>query len=114
MHNAVTCSFPGHGAASQPGQCALPVRVPGGQPDAQGVDAGVCDTVAERVDDGENRGTDLIDAAIPGFWLSGTLTGLLDGARAAGQDAVELAARGDVELGEDFAQVVLDGVCADE
>ena len=30
------------------------------------------------------------------------------------QDAVELAARGDVELGEDLAQVVLDGTGADE
>jgi ferredoxin-NADP reductase len=38
----------------------------------------------------------------------------VDGGRAAGQDAVELAARGDAELGEDLAQVVLDGACADE
>src|SRR2546426_2167528 len=31
-----------------------------------------------------------------------------DGGRVAGQDAVELVARADVELGEDLAQVVLD------
>jgi hypothetical protein len=33
---------------------------------------------------------------------------------AAGQHAIELAAGGDTELGEDLAQVVLDGVRADE
>jgi len=32
----------------------------------------------------------------------------LDDDRVAGQDAVELAARADAELGEDLAQVVLD------
>ena len=31
-----------------------------------------------------------------------------------GEDAVELAARGDVEFGEDFAEVVLDGAGSDE
>jgi len=50
----------------------------------------------------------------PEFGLFGTLTGPLDDARVAGQDAVELAARGDAELGEDLAQVVCDGVCTDE
>jgi hypothetical protein len=34
--------------------------------------------------------------------------------RDGGQDAVELAARGDAELGEDLVQVVLDGVGAEE
>src|SRR5947208_11443677 len=37
-----------------------------------------------------------------------------DGGRVAGQDAVELAARADVELGEDLAQVVLDRARTDE
>jgi hypothetical protein len=36
------------------------------------------------------------------------------GGRETGQDAVELAARGDAEFGEHLAQVVLDGVRADE
>src|SRR5947208_12771905 len=37
-----------------------------------------------------------------------------DGGRVAGQDAVELVARADVELGEDLAQVVLDRARTDE
>src|SRR2546428_4498334 len=37
-----------------------------------------------------------------------------DGGRPAGQDAVELVARADVELGEDLAQVVLDRARTDE
>src|SRR2546430_14707757 len=37
-----------------------------------------------------------------------------DGGRPAGQNAVELVARADVELGEDFAQVVLDRAWTDE
>src|SRR5260221_13870492 len=37
-----------------------------------------------------------------------------DGVRVAGQDAVELAAGADAELGEDLAQVVLDRARADE
>ena len=62
-------------------------------------------------------GTRLIGPSLvtePEFGLFGTLTGPLDGTRVAGQDAVELAARGDAELGEDLAQVVCDGVCTDE
>jgi hypothetical protein len=39
---------------------------------------------------------------------------LPDGVRVAGQDAVELAAGADAELGEDFAQVVLDRAGTDE
>jgi hypothetical protein len=35
-------------------------------------------------------------------------------ARRSGQDMLELAAGADAKLGEDFAQVVLDSVCADE
>src|SRR6185312_13495992 len=50
----------------------------------------------------------------PRLFLPARLAGVLDGCRVAGQDAVELAARGDAELGEDLAQVVLDRVCADE
>ena len=38
----------------------------------------------------------------------------LDRSRAGGQDAAELAARVDAELGEDLVQVVLDGARADE
>ena len=47
--------------------------------------------------------------------VQATRAGLVASAAAPpGQDAVELAARGDAELGEDLAQVVLDGVRADE
>jgi hypothetical protein len=37
-----------------------------------------------------------------------------DGVRVAGQDAVELAASANADLGEHLAQVILDRECADE
>ena len=45
---------------------------------------------------------------LPTGWDVGAGIGLLDGGALAGQDAVELAAGADPELGEDVAQVVLD------
>src|ERR1700739_3345511 len=73
-----------------------------------------------RLKDDHQRHGDVLASASPQCYSTDRRVselrsfGMAEGAAPVGQDAVELPARLDVELGEDFLQVILHGAGADE